>query len=143
MIAFDLPTPGAAGEGPRGAHRTNGLLLLTCGARSIRFRPPLNLTAADADRGLEIVRGRALKELIRGSMIEREAPVRIYSEILANTLGAKVAKGRLVRVAADGFYEVLLEASGQELHDPAPHRSPRSIMAVEAEEEVATLEVER
>ena len=32
-------------------------------------------------------------------MIEREAPVRIYSEILANTLGAKVAKGKLVRVA--------------------------------------------
>ena len=29
-------------------------------------------------------------------MIEREAAVRIYNEILATTLGAKMAKGRLV-----------------------------------------------
>ena len=43
-------------------------------------------------------------------MIERESSVRIYSEILANTLGAKVAKGRLVRVAEHGFFEVLFEA---------------------------------
>ena len=34
----------------------NGLLLLTCGPRSIRFRPPLNLSPADADAALEIVR---------------------------------------------------------------------------------------
>ena len=40
----------------------NGLLLLACGVRSIRFRPPLNLTAAEADAALEIVR-RSLKEL--------------------------------------------------------------------------------
>ena len=43
MIAFDLPTP----ELRKKAHETviaNGLLLLTCGPRSIRFRPPLNLT---------------------------------------------------------------------------------------------------
>jgi L-lysine 6-transaminase len=40
----------------------NGLLLLGCGARSIRFRPPLNLAPAEADAALEIVR-RSLKEL--------------------------------------------------------------------------------
>ena len=40
----------------------NGLLLLTCGKRSIRFRSALNLTVDDADRGLEIVR-KTLKEL--------------------------------------------------------------------------------
>ena len=34
-------------------------------------------------------------------MIEREAPIRIYSEILANTLGAKVAKGKLVRITSE------------------------------------------
>jgi L-lysine 6-transaminase len=39
-----------------------GLLLLKCGVRSIRFRPPLNLSAAEADPGLEILR-RTLKEL--------------------------------------------------------------------------------
>jgi hypothetical protein len=75
-------------------------------------------------------------------MIEREAPVRIYSEILANTLGAKVAKGRLVRVAPDGFYEVLLEASGKNYTTLLPVQST-IIMAVEAEEEVPALEVER
>jgi len=61
MIAMDLPTPEMRGR----AHDRlleNGLLLLTCGPRSIRFRPPLNLTAAEADTGLEIVR-RSLKEL--------------------------------------------------------------------------------
>jgi 4-aminobutyrate aminotransferase-like enzyme len=35
---------------------------LTCGERSIRFRPPLNLTAAEADTALEILR-KSLKEL--------------------------------------------------------------------------------
>jgi len=29
-----------------------GLIVLTCGERSIRLRPALNLTAADADEGL-------------------------------------------------------------------------------------------
>jgi L-lysine 6-transaminase len=61
MIAFDLPTP----ERRKRAHETlisNGLLLLTCGPRSIRFRPPLNLTAAEADVALDIVR-KSLKAL--------------------------------------------------------------------------------
>jgi L-lysine 6-transaminase len=60
MIAFDLETP----ELRRRVHEgiiENGLLLLTCGVRSIRFRPPLNLTAAEADTALEIVR-RSLKQ---------------------------------------------------------------------------------
>jgi L-lysine 6-transaminase len=55
MIAFDLETP----ELRKKAHQKiveNGLLLLMCGTRSIRFRPPLNLTAAEADAGLDIVR---------------------------------------------------------------------------------------
>jgi L-lysine 6-transaminase len=61
MIACDLPTPEIRDEMQRRL-LANGLLLLKCGVRSIRFRPPLNLTAADADRGLEIVR-RTIKEL--------------------------------------------------------------------------------
>jgi hypothetical protein len=75
-------------------------------------------------------------------MIEREASVRIYSEILANTLGAKVAKGRLVRVAGDGFFEVLLEAQGKNYTTLLPISST-VIMAVEPEPEVAAIEVER
>jgi L-lysine 6-transaminase len=61
MIAFDLPTP----ELRNAAHRKildNRLLLLKCGTRSIRFRPPLNLSRAEAEAGLEIV-GKSLKEL--------------------------------------------------------------------------------
>ena len=55
MIAFDLSTPEARDK----AHKRlieSGLLLLTCGTRSIRFRPPLNLTAAEADAALDIAR---------------------------------------------------------------------------------------
>jgi L-lysine 6-transaminase len=61
MVAFDLPD----GEKRAQVHRKlieNGLLLLTCGPRSIRFRPALNLGAADADAALDIVR-RTLKQL--------------------------------------------------------------------------------
>jgi L-lysine 6-transaminase len=61
MIALDLPTP----ELRKKAHEriiANGLLLLMSGVRSLRFRPALDLSRADADRGLEIVR-KSLKEL--------------------------------------------------------------------------------
>jgi hypothetical protein len=75
-------------------------------------------------------------------MIEREAPIRIYSEILANTLGAKMAKGRLVRVSDDGYYEVLLEASGKNYTTLLPIAST-VIMAADPEEEVGRIEVER
>jgi len=64
MIAFDLPTP-AARDAARKAIVANGLLLLACGTRSIRFRPPLNLSPAEADAGLEILR-RSLKALAGG-----------------------------------------------------------------------------
>ena len=61
MLAFDLDTPELR---DRALERmlANGLLLLPCGVRSIRFRPPLNLTAAEADTALDLVR-KSLKEL--------------------------------------------------------------------------------
>ncbi len=61
MIAFDLPSPELRSR----AHERlieNGLLLLTCGVRSIRFRPPLNLSRPEADAALDIVR-RTLGEI--------------------------------------------------------------------------------
>ena len=61
MIAFDLPTPELRGKA-LDRMLANGLLLLACGVRSIRFRPPLNLAPAEADAALEIVR-KSLKEL--------------------------------------------------------------------------------
>lgn len=75
-------------------------------------------------------------------MIERESAVRIYSEILATTLGAKMAKGRLVRVSNEGYYEVLLDVSGKQHTCLLPIGST-ILLAAEAEEEIATLEVER
>jgi L-lysine 6-transaminase len=41
-----------------------GMLALPCGSRSIRFRPPLTLTRAEADAGVDILR-RALQSLFR------------------------------------------------------------------------------
>ncbi len=75
-------------------------------------------------------------------MIEREAPIRIYSEVLANTLGAKQAKGRLVKVHDNGYYEVLMEAGGRNYTSLLPISST-IILAAEPEVEVATVEVER
>jgi L-lysine 6-transaminase len=59
MIAFDLETP----EARNAAHKRlieEGLLVLKCGERSIRFRPHLDLKPSEAAAGLEIVR-RALR----------------------------------------------------------------------------------
>ena len=61
MIAFDLPTPELRKK-IHGALIDAGLLLLPCGARSIRFRPALNLTKAEADQSLDILRT-AIKKL--------------------------------------------------------------------------------
>jgi hypothetical protein len=71
-------------------------------------------------------------------MIEREANVKVYNE----ALGAKGARGRLVRVASEGFYEVTLESGGKYYTSLLPI-SGTVILAADPEEEVATLEVER
>jgi len=71
-------------------------------------------------------------------MIEREAGIKIYNE----TLGAKGAKGRLVRIAPEGYYEVIIESGGKNFTSLLPIAST-VILAAEAEEEVPPLEVER
>jgi hypothetical protein len=71
-------------------------------------------------------------------MIEREAAIKVYNE----TLGAKGAKGRLVRVAAEGFYEITLESGGRNFTTLLPIQST-VILAADPEEEVAVVEVER
>ncbi|MBM4159586.1 MAG: L-lysine 6-transaminase [Ignavibacteria bacterium] len=42
-----------------------GLILIGCGDRSIRFRPPLNLTTGEVDEGIRIIRA-ALMDISRG-----------------------------------------------------------------------------
>ena len=62
MIAFDLPDGGIR-EAVRARCWENGLATLVCGPRSIRFRPPLTFSAADADRSIEILRASLLEVL--------------------------------------------------------------------------------
>ena len=71
-------------------------------------------------------------------MIERESAIKIYNEVL----GAKGAKGRLIRVAPEGFYEVLLESAGKNFTTLLPINTT-VVLAAEPEEEVAVIEVER
>ncbi len=71
-------------------------------------------------------------------MIEREAAIKIYNE----TLGAKGARGRLVRVDDEGFYEVLIESGGRFFTSLLPIAST-VLLAADPEEEVPSIEVER
>jgi len=76
-------------------------------------------------------------------MIEREATVKISSELLANLLGgAKAANGRLVRIAAEGFYEVTLALQGGSYTTLLPIAST-VIIATQPESSVPAIEVER
>jgi len=61
MIAFDLPTAEVRNKA-RERMIQHGLLILACGVRSVRFRPPLNLSRSEAEAGLEII-GRSLREM--------------------------------------------------------------------------------
>ncbi len=76
-------------------------------------------------------------------MIEREATVKISSELLGNLLnGAKAANGRLVRVAPEGFYEVTLALQGGSYTTLLPIACT-VIIATRPESEVPAIEVER
>ncbi len=76
-------------------------------------------------------------------MIEREATVKISSELLANLLGGvKAANGRLVRVSDDGYYEVILALQGGSYTTLLPIAST-VIIATQPESTVAAIEVER
>jgi hypothetical protein len=76
-------------------------------------------------------------------MIEREATVKISSDLLANILGgAKAANGRLVRVSQDGYYEVTLALQGGSYTTLLPIAST-VIIATRPESDVPSIEVER
>jgi hypothetical protein len=71
-------------------------------------------------------------------MIEREAAIKVYNE----ALGAKAAKGKLVRVAPEGFFEVTLEIGGKNYTCFLPIGAT-AILAADPEPEVVPLDVER
>jgi len=75
-------------------------------------------------------------------MIEREAQIRIYSEILANQLGAKMARGRLVRVWPEGFYEVQLDSQGRLFTTLLPVAST-VILSEKPEDILESIEIDR
>jgi L-lysine 6-transaminase len=54
MCAFDLPTSKEKDE-MKDRLYSNNLLILTCGATAIRFRPPLTISSEEIDEALEIV----------------------------------------------------------------------------------------
>jgi L-lysine 6-transaminase len=59
MCAIDFPTPDVRTQVADKAYDL-GLMILPCGARSLRFRPPLDVTRGEIEQALEIL-GRAAK----------------------------------------------------------------------------------
>ncbi|MGE5847694.1 MAG: L-lysine 6-transaminase [Ignavibacteria bacterium] len=55
MCSFDLPSPAARDEFKRKCFDEK-LLILGCGEQSIRFRPPLNVSKEEINKGLNIIR---------------------------------------------------------------------------------------
>ena len=143
MIAFDLPTP----ELREKAHETlieNGLLLLTCGPRSIRFRPPLNLT-----RGGGGHRARDRAQEPEGAV--KAEPLKGVPDDRARSRASRSTTRRWERRGPRaGWSACRPRASTKSPSSPAARTSRRLlpiqstvILAAEAEEEVASLEVER
>lgn len=54
MAAFDMPD-GDQRDAFLGKARENGMLIVGCGERTVRFRPPLNLTRDEVDEGIDII----------------------------------------------------------------------------------------
>ena len=61
MCAFDLPTPELRDALFKAVY-ANDVIVLPCGTHSIRFRPPLNISAEEIDIGIEAVK-KSLKEI--------------------------------------------------------------------------------
>ncbi len=55
MCAMDLPD-GAARDRLKGALYERGLMILGCGIKSLRFRPPLDITESEVDEAVDLVR---------------------------------------------------------------------------------------
>jgi hypothetical protein len=71
-------------------------------------------------------------------MIERSSKVQIYNANLP-----KGQKGRLVRVAPEGFYEVTIEHQGRNYAALLPIADTVILSMTPEEEAAATIEVER
>ncbi|MDI6803224.1 MAG: aminotransferase class III-fold pyridoxal phosphate-dependent enzyme [Bacteroidota bacterium] len=61
FCSFDLNTPDERNKLKSSCY-DKGLIILGCGERSMRFRPPLNISRSEIDLGISIIKG-ALEEL--------------------------------------------------------------------------------
>ncbi len=64
MCAVDIATPGQRGQLLDKCYQ-HGLIILGCGTQSVRFRTALNISRAQIDEGMAIVRA-ALDEIVQG-----------------------------------------------------------------------------
>jgi L-lysine 6-transaminase len=62
MIAFDLETPEKR-NALVSKILDNGAIILPCGHRTIRFRPPLNISEEEVQKAMEII-GKSMKEVL-------------------------------------------------------------------------------
>jgi hypothetical protein len=75
-------------------------------------------------------------------MIENEAAIFIANDAMAEIIKAKSAKGKLVRVAEEGYYEVRLTLNGKNHTAYLPIHTT-VVVAATPEGEFATIAVER
>ncbi len=75
-------------------------------------------------------------------MIEREAAVFIANDAMSEIIKAKSAKGKLVRVSDEGYYEVSLTLNGKSHTALLPISSTVMVAAV-PDDDFASIPVER
>ena len=75
-------------------------------------------------------------------MIENEAAIFIANDAMAEIIKAKSAKGKLVRISDDGYYEVRLALNGKN-HTAFLPISTTVIVAAVPEGEFASIPIER
>ncbi len=73
FIAFDLPTTELRNAFLEKSLK-NGLIILASGDRSVRFRPPLNLSMQEANKGLEIIRKTLRSVLPKRAPAKEQSP---------------------------------------------------------------------
>jgi len=75
-------------------------------------------------------------------MIENEAPIFIANDAMAEIIKAKSAKGKMVRISDEGYYEVRLTLNGKQ-HTAFLPVGTTVIVAAVPEGEFASIAVER
>jgi hypothetical protein len=75
-------------------------------------------------------------------MIENEAPIFIANDAMAEIIKAKSAKGKMVRISDEGYYEVRLTLNGKQ-HTAFLPINTTVLVAATPEGEFASIAVER